>query len=155
MPLASCICVAGKPPMERLDDIFCALASMDTGCTTPTLLSATINSTGEEITLVFDEPVTSDGSGFSVIIDFSGISLTIPISGDGTTTIVFGLEPDATEGPATLNYNQGSGNATSGDCPLLSIEGFEVTNNTGVFFFRVTSEGDFRVTSGADSRVLT
>lgn len=153
MALPSCICVAGRPPFERLGDIFCALSQIDLGCVTPVLLSATVD--GSTATLVFSEDVTSDGSGFSIVMDSDTSTLTY-VSGGGTPTLVFTMTPAALEGEAGfLFYDEVTGDATSGDCPLLQIDSFEVVNNTGLATNRVTSDGDTRTTSAGDTRVIT
>lgn len=135
MPLPSCICVAGRPPFDRLGDIFCALSQIDLACVIPTLVSATIDTDGETLTLVFSEDVTSDGSGFNIVTDSDTSTLTY-VSGGGTPTLIFTISPLALEGEtAVLNYVAGEGNTASGECLLESITDFPVTNNTGVDFF--------------------
>lgn len=142
MPLPTCICVAGRPPFERLGDIFCALSQIDLECVIPTLLSATIGTTGETITLVFDQEVTGTGAGFTITLD-SGNSFLTYASGDGTTTLVFTIEPDALEGEvAQLFYDDTVGDVQSGpECPLASFNDFAVTNNTGQVFFYLRPGG--------------
>jgi len=141
MPLPTCQCVAGRPPFDRLGDIFCALSQIDLECVIPTLLSATINGSGETITLVFDEDVTADGSGFLLNMD-SGSSTLAYISGGGTPTLVFTITPAALAGEAGfLDYNEMDGDAASGECLLASFESFAVTNNTRLDFFYLRPGG--------------
>lgn len=132
-----------------------AIVAETAGCTIPTLVSATIDVTGELITLVFTEEVTGTGAGFTVNTDTDTLTLTY-VSGDGTNTLVFSLSSPALEGEsATIEYEDTVGNVQSGpECPLATFNA-PVTNNTGQFFFRITSVGDTRVTSTGDSRTIT
>lgn len=128
------------PQFDVLSHVFCALVE-SFPCVTPTILSATIDTTGEFITLVFDEEVTSDGSGFILIMDSDSSTLTY-FSGGGTTSVVFSIDPDALAGESgEISYNQATGDATSGDCPLLTFDAFPVTNNTGVEFSYFRPDG--------------
>lgn len=135
MPLPTCQCVAGRPPFDRLGDIFCALSQIDLACVIPTLLSATIGVSGETITLVFDQEVTGTGAGFTLAMLSDNSTLTY-VSGDGTTTLVFTISPSAIEGEeGVLNYDDAIGDVSSGaECPLASFADFPVTNNTGLQF---------------------
>lgn len=139
MALPTCQCVAGQPLFARLGDIFCALSQIDLACVTPTLLSATVN--GDTATLVFSEEVTSSGVGFSIVMD-SDTSTLVYVSGGGTATLVFTMTPPALEGEAGfLFYDEFTGDTTSGECPLLQIDSFEVTNNTGLAFYYLRPDG--------------
>lgn len=134
MPLSSAICVSGKPPLARFDDIFCALSQIDLACVIPTLLSGTVGVTGDVITLVFDEEVTGTGAGFELLMDSNNATLTY-VSGNGTNMLVFSMSVVAIESESiNLTYDAVAGDVASGDCPLASIEGVEVTNNTGLTF---------------------
>lgn len=64
MPLPSCICVSGKPPFERLDDIFCVLAERDIVFTGDMLLSFQTGSEGDILTTnrLVDATVGEPGS---------------------------------------------------------------------------------------------
>lgn len=141
MALPSCQCVAGQPPFARLGDIFCALSQIDLACVIPTLLSATIDASGDFLTLVFDEAVTSSGSGFSIRID-GDLSAVFLDSGSGTMTLVFTIDAEVPEGATvTLDYEQADGDTASGECLLESIADFPVTNNTGLQFFYLRPDG--------------
>lgn len=149
MPLLTPECVKGLPIFDQFSAIYCALLDVDTSCTTPTLVSATINA--GELTLEFSETVTGH-DGFALEIDGGNVDLTY-VSGEGTNTLIFATIPAAAEGEEViLDYNPGD--VANGDCLLELIDDFPVTNETGLGF-RVTSEGDSRVTSGADNRVIT
>lgn len=150
MPLLTPECVKGLPIFDQFSAIYCALLDVDTSCTTPTLVSATIDA--GVLTLVFSETVTGH-DGFVLEIDGVAAVLTY-VSGEGTDTLVFSTVPDASVGDEVI-LNYVPGDVANGDCLLEAIEEFFVTNNTGLDNFRVTSGGDFRVTSGADSRVTT
>lgn len=140
-------CVSG--PFAGLSESFCALLG-EAPCVTPTMLSATIDDS--ILTLTFDVEVTGH-SGFFLEIDGGNAAITF-LDGEGTTVLTFSSNPAAGEGEeVVLGYDPG--NVANGDCPLAEIEGFEVTNNTGVTSLRLTSNGDFRVTSGADNRAIT
>lgn len=128
MPLPSCICVAGRPPFDRLNDIFCALSQINLQCVAPVLVSASIND--DQLTLVFSENVTGH-LGFTLEIDGGNAPLTY-VSGEGSNTLLFTSNPPANEGEEViLNYDEITGNVTSeAECPLAAIEGFSVTNET-------------------------
>lgn len=137
MPLPTCICVAGRPPFERLGDIFCALSQIDLECVIPTLVSATI--VDDQLTLVFDEEVTGH-EGFLVTIGGLDFNVTY-VSGEGTTTLLFTADSGAGEGEVvTLDYTPGDVNSGA-ECPLAPIDDFAVTNNTGVDFFYLRPGG--------------
>lgn len=125
--------------LDILSEVFCALAAGEAPCVIPTLVSATIDVTGGFITLVFTEDVTSSGSGYLLAMDSDSSTLTY-VSGGGTDTLVFSLDPDALEGESgVLNYTDGD--TASGDCLLETFEGFPVTNNTGLVFFYLRPGG--------------
>lgn len=96
----------------------------------PELDSATINTDGDELTLVFDEAVTGN-AGFT--LDATGGALTATYSsGDGTTTYVYSLSRTvgSTE-TITLDYSAGDVEDLA-DTPnaLATITDFAVTNNS-------------------------
>lgn len=137
MPLPTCICVAGRPPFERLGDIFCALSQIDLECVIPTLVSATI--VDDQLTLTFSEEVTGH-DGFFLEIDGVDSALTYT-SGEGTNTLVFSSATPAEEGEEViLDYVPGDVNSGA-ECPLAPIEDFPVTNNTGQVFFYLRPGG--------------
>lgn len=130
MALPTCQCISGRPPFDRLADIFCALSQIDLACVIPTLLSATAD--GDEVTLVFSEEVTGT-DGFSVTVDGGGVVIN-SITGEGTTTYTITLEV-ALVGGETVLLDYAPGNVQSGpECPLAEFFEFPVTNNTGVDF---------------------
>lgn len=121
--LVSPFCVNSS--FDILSHVYCALTA---GCVTPTLLSATINSSGEILTLVFSTSVTGT-DGFTIEDDGAPNPLTYS-SGEGTNTLVY--FPQNTVNPGvdvTLDYNPGD--VTNGDCPLAAIDSFVVINNSG------------------------
>jgi hypothetical protein len=153
--LLSPYCVRGHPLGEQLTQIytaiFCAALAVEIECTIPTLVSATI--VDEILTFVFSEDVTGQ-DGFNGTVDGVPAAFTY-LSGEGTDTYTFQSDTPAMEGDAVLLSYDISGNIVNGDCPLAAFADFPVTNNTPGIFFRTTSNGDSRVTSGADNRVLT
>lgn len=137
MALPTCQCISGRPPFDRLADIFCALSQIDLACVIPTLLSATIDE--DVLTLVFDEEVTGN-TGFTIEVDGANDPLTY-VSGEGTNTLVFSAQTAADPGvDVFLSYAPGDV-ASGPECPLAIIEGFVVTNNTGVQFTYVQPDG--------------
>jgi hypothetical protein len=99
----------------------------------PTLVSATIPTSGDTITLVFSENVEA-GSGGS-----AGFTLSTPTdvmtysSGDGTDTIVFTLASTINSGDTpTIGYTQPTDGweATTGGVDVESFSGSSVVNNS-------------------------
>lgn len=130
MPLPSCICVAGRPPFDRLGDIFCALSQIDLACVIPTIVSAEANE--DLITVVFSEDVTGT-DGFNFGVDGGGVIFSYT-SGEGTNTYLFTLDVPLVGGETVL-MDYSPGNVQSGpECPLAESFEFPVTNNTGVTF---------------------
>lgn len=122
------------PNFDVLSRVFCALVFLIAPCNIPTVVSAMIDFSGEEITVVFDENVTSTGAGWLVNLDSFSSTLTY-LSGSGTTAIVFTMDTPALAGEsAFLDYDSSVGNAASGECLLEIFSSFPVTNNTGAGF---------------------
>jgi hypothetical protein len=120
--------------LDTLSAVYCALVASEAPCVIPTLLSATIGTTGETITLVFDEEVTSTGAGWLVNMDSASSTLTY-LSGTGTDTLMFTMDTPALAGEsAFIEYDATVGDAASGDCLLVTFGSFPVTNNTGLEF---------------------
>lgn len=140
MPLPSCICVAGRPPFDRLNDIFCALSQIDLQCVIPNFVSGEVN--GSFMTLTFDQRVTGTGAGITVNFD-SGSSTATYAGGNGGFTLSFTLANPVSEGEVVqLDYDAMVGDISSGaDCPLASIFGELLTNNTGLQFTYVQPDG--------------
>jgi hypothetical protein len=118
-----------------------ASPSFDVRCentSKPVLESATINSTGSQITLTFDQAITlgpnHSDSDFPNLHNTPDTNPTFTYSeGDGTVTLTFSLSEIVSEGvEPILDYNQpGDGiRTTSGGVDLVSFSGFAVTNNS-------------------------
>ncbi len=99
-------------------------------CTTPSVVSATINADGT-FTVVFSETVTGSGEGLIIHLapDFDGFPTYV--SGSGTNTFSFTPDFEPIEGEDyTLQYDSSAEGFASGDCPLETFTGFAITNNT-------------------------
>lgn len=122
-------CVYGKTDLREIaSDIYAAAYNLSVDTHGPILLSATINADGDELTLVFDEPVTGN-AGFTLAMTGGAATLAYS-SGDGTTTLVFTTSRTiyALES-GTLAYTPGDVEDLNGN-PLAAFTVFAVTNNS-------------------------
>jgi hypothetical protein len=113
-----------------------------TDSTAPTILSATAHGNGEHVIVVFSEPVTTDGSGFSVRVGQLASNLTV-VSGSGTDTVTFDLSFTIGEGSTPfLSYNSATGNCLDlNNNELVSFSDLEVTNNSTISLRTVIVKG--------------
>jgi hypothetical protein len=98
--------------------------------TAPTVSSATIAANGTTLTVVFDEAVTGDGTGFEID---NGSALTATyVSGDGTATWMFTLSGTVLDADTpVLTYDSGVGDmADLAANALADIASGAVTNNS-------------------------
>lgn len=103
----------------------------------PTLTSATVNSTGTTLTLVWSESCTNGGGGGDgVTVDPSGGAATATYdSGSGSNTYVYDLSRVIQSGETlTVSYTQpGDGiESTSSQIEVASFSGAEVANNSNI-----------------------
>jgi len=98
--------------------------------TPPTLTTATIDSSGTTLTLVFDENVTGQ-TAFTLDSDFGNLKITAA-SGDGTDTHTHTLSrPALSTETITLDYDSGTGTSVDdASNALATITGQSVTNNS-------------------------
>ena len=102
--------------------------------TAPTLSSATIASSGDTISFVFDESVTfgaGGNGGFAVTMSGGAATLTYS-SGDGTDTLTYSISRTvAYNETGTLAYTQpGDGVEDSSGNDLVTFSGTSITNNS-------------------------
>lgn len=105
--------------------------------TPPTIVSATINSNGDTLTLVFSEPVINayalSGSGSGTLTDDpTGASLDAIISGEGSNSVAISINKGPVLSGDTCTYSySSSGNVTDNALnPLADINNIPVTNNS-------------------------
>ncbi len=127
--------------------------SLITDVTAPTVLSATINVDGDRTTVVHDEAVTGDGTGWQ----FDDATPLTYVSGAGTDTLVFSHRVILASETRTLEYDD-----TTGDMedladtpnPLESFTGQAVTNNSEAVADETDPELDTQVLSAGATLVL-
>lgn len=108
--------------------VFTEGAAPDT--TAPTVSTATIDATGTQLTIVFDEVVTGTATGFGIDI---GSALTATyVSGDGTNILVFNLSGTVLDADTpVLTYDAGVGDIEDlAGNSLATIVSGAVTNNS-------------------------
>ena len=95
----------------------------------PTVSSATVNTTGDVLTVVFNETVTGD-TGFS--LDSSGgDSALTQTAGDGTSTHTFSIDTRVIQSGETVDLDYASGDfANNEGFGLEALTDFSVTNNS-------------------------
>lgn len=102
--------------------------------TAPTLQSATIDAEGTSLTLAFDDTMTSDvgGTGGVTVSLSGGLATATYSSGDGTSSLVYGLSRTVEAGETgTVSYEQpGDGLQDSSGNELLSFSDQEITNSS-------------------------
>ena len=153
--------VMDKGAVQHLDDNSARLdkgaveSSVEGGdVTAPTVDTATIDAAGTGLTIVFDEAVTGDGTGFSIDV---GSSLTATyVSGDGTPTWVFSLSGVVLDADTpTLDYDAGTGDmADLASNVLATVSGGAVTNNSTQVADTTDPELDTQVLTSATTLVL-
>lgn len=118
----------------------------------PTLSSATIQSSGDTINLVFSKSVTvGAGGNGGFVATMSGGAVTMTYSsGSGSTTLVYSLSRTIGEAETgTLAYTQpGDGiEATTGGDDLASFSGTTILNGAGAFltWTAVTGAAGYKV----------
>lgn len=96
--------------------------------TPPTVSSVAIGTDGETVTVVFDEPVTGNGTGFT-LDDATALTY---VSGDETASWVFSAARTILSSETrTLEYDDTTGDMTDGSAnDLASFTGQAVTNNS-------------------------
>jgi len=119
---------AGHP----IQPIAATATTNNSDVSTVELLSATIDTDGVTLTLVFGDNVTlSSGAGFSLVTP-QGTNAPVYVSGTGTDTIVFTAADTTYDGDTgvTISYT-GSGNAEDDDGHTIQpISATAVTNNS-------------------------
>jgi hypothetical protein len=97
--------------------------------TAPTVDSATINVDGDETTVVFDEAVTGDGTGF----EFDDATALTYVSGSGSDTLVFSHRVILASETRTLEYDDTVGDMEDlAGNPLETFTAQAVTNDSEV-----------------------
>lgn len=103
--------------------------------TAPLLQSATIGTTGNALTLVFNEAVTvgAGGSGGFALDASGGAAAPVYSSGSGTSTLVYSISRAIEQGETvTLDFTQpGNGIEDLAGNDLATFAGFAVANNSG------------------------
>lgn len=110
-------------------------AKAASAATTPTVVSATIDTAGTQLTVVFSQAcsIGAGGSGGMVVTPSGGAATITYVSGDGTSTWVFSVSRTILSSEtATRTYTQpGNGiEGTSGGLDLASFTTQSVTNNS-------------------------
>ncbi len=108
--------------------LFFGVPAAGSDITAPTVSSATISVDGDETTVVFDEAVTGDGTGF-VFDDASALTY---VSGDGTDTWVFSHRVILASETRTLEYDDATGDMADDPAGnvLASFAAQAVTNDS-------------------------
>lgn len=122
----------GETDLRQIaSDIYDAVYTLSVDSHGPVLQSATINADGDELTLVFDEPVTGN-SGFTLDAEYGAVTLTYS-SGEGTDTLVYTISRAiGEEEDVALDYTAGDIEDTRGN-PMEDFSGQSVTNDSEVF----------------------
>lgn len=130
--------IGGAPKAQVFDgtawkEIDDPVAGLVTAPTAPTLVSATINEDGDQVTLVFSRAVHLGlGNVFTVTGDTAGELIPTYASGTGTTTLVFDLPDTIVSGETvTMDFTQpGNGWQGTDGMDVASIADGAVTNSS-------------------------
>lgn len=144
-------CVQVQSSLDILTHVYCSLLYLIENAN-PIVLSATVDESGNNIEITFNQNVTGQVL-FDITID--GVPFNIDYdSGEGGSVYSYIIDGHTVVSGEVvlLNYSPGNIVSVSTGNPLEAFVDFPVTNPFDVDL-RVTSDGDTRVTSDADNRV--
>lgn len=122
-----------------------------------TLVSASINAAGTQLTTVWSEAVDPGTFAGTITGTRKTIAIGSYVSGTGTTTLVYGLSPsgkvfsDDFEGNITLSLDAGATETTAGAVPSDAVVDAAVTNNSTVIYTPTGVRLYYRIADGPDT----